>query len=285
MKTVVIVGVGLIGGSFALALRKAGFGGRIIGVSSPKTVEAARKRGAIDEAASLEKAVPWADLVYLAQPISRIVSTIEDIQPLLREDALVTDAGSTKAEIVAQAGRFIRKAQFLGGHPMAGKEKRGVEEADPDLFAGRTYVLTPEGPRDLETPAAADFVEWIRRIGGVPVVLDPAEHDRVVSLTSHLPQLASTALGATLARRLDIEKYGRIAGPGLMDTTRLAMSSHEIWRDILATNSGEVERALDAYISELRDLRAFLVDHRMEQEFDVAAEFASRIRRKGEEDA
>jgi prephenate dehydrogenase len=285
MKTVVIVGVGLIGGSFALALRKAGFGGRIIGVSSPKTVEAARKRGAIDEAASLEKAVPWADLVYLAQPISRIVSTIEDIEPLLREGALVTDAGSTKAEIVAQAGRFIRKAQFLGGHPMAGKEKRGVEEADPDLFAGRTYVLTPEGPRDLETPAAADFVEWIRRIGGVPVVLDPAEHDRVVSLTSHLPQLASTALGATLARRLDIEKYGKIAGPGLMDTTRLAMSSHEIWRDILATNSGEVERALDAYISELRDLRAFLVDHRMEQEFDVAADFASRIRRKGEEEA
>jgi prephenate dehydrogenase len=285
MKTVVIVGVGLIGGSFALALRKAGFGGRIIGVSSPRTLEAAHKRGAIDEAASLEKAVPWADLVYLAQPISRILGTIEDIEPLLREGALVTDAGSTKAEIVAQAGRFIRKAQFLGGHPMAGKEKRGVEEADPDLFAGRTYVLTPEGPLDLETPAAADFVEWIRRIGGVPVVLDPAEHDRVVSLTSHLPQLASTALGATLARRLDIEKYAKIAGPGLLDTTRLAMSSHEIWRDILATNSGEVELALDAYISELRDLRAFLVDHRMEQEFEVAADFASRIRRKGEENA
>jgi prephenate dehydrogenase len=285
MKTVVIVGVGLIGGSFALALRKAGFGGRIIGVSSPRTVEAARKRGAIDEAASLDEAVPCADLVYLAQPISRIVSTIEDLGPLLREGALVTDAGRTKAEIVAQAGRFIRNSQFLGGHPMAGKEKRGVEEADPDLFAGRTYVLTPEGPLDLETPAAADFVEWIRRIGGVPVVLDPTEHDRVVSLTSHLPQLASTALGATLARRLDIEKYGRIAGPGLMDTTRLAMSSHEIWRDILATNSGEVELALDAYISELRDLRAFLVDRRMEQEFEVAADFASKIRRKEEENA
>ena len=132
-----------------MALRKAGFGGRIIGVSSPRTIEAARKRGAIDEQASLGYAVPWADLVYLAQPISRIMSTIEDIGPHLREGALVTDAGSTKAEIVAQAGRFIRKAQFLGGPPMAGKEKRGVEEADPDLFAGRTYVLTPEGPRDL----------------------------------------------------------------------------------------------------------------------------------------
>ena len=283
MKTVVIVGVGLIGGSFALALRKAGFKGRIIGVSSAKTIKAARERGAIDEAATLEQAVPWADLVYLSQPIRRILTTIEEIQPFVREGALVTDAGSTKAEIVEHASRHIGTGQFLGGHPMAGKERRGVEEAEPDLFAGRTYVLTPEGPKDLETPAAAEFVEWIRRIGGVPVILDPAEHDRVVSLTSHLPQLASTALGATLARRLDFDKYRKVAGPGLMDTTRLAMSSHEIWRDILATNSEQIELALDAYISELRDLRAFLADARMGVEFEVAADFASRIRRKEEE--
>jgi prephenate dehydrogenase len=285
MKTVVIVGVGLIGGSFALALRKAGFSGRIIGVSSPRTVEAARKLGVIDEAASLEQAAPWADLVYLAQPISRILDTIEELGPLVRENTLVTDAGSTKAEIVERARRYLHTGQFLGGHPMAGKEKRGVEESDPDLFAGRTYVLTPDGPRDLETPAAVEFLEWIRRIGGVPVVLDPAEHDHVVSLTSHLPQLASTALAATLARRLEFEKYRRVAGPGLLDTTRLAMSSHEIWHDILTTNAEEVGRALDAYISELRDLRAFLVDARMGQEFDLASDFASRIRRKEEEDA
>ena len=282
MKTVVIVGVGLIGGSFALALRKAGFRGRIIGVSSPKTVEAARKRGVIDEAGSLESAVPWADLVYLSQPISGILTTIEDLDPLLQEGALVTDAGSTKTEIVGRASRHIRRGQFLGGHPMAGKEKRGVEEAEPELFAGRTYVLTPEGPAGMETPEAQQFVEWIRRIGGVPVVLDAAEHDRIVSFTSHLPQLASTALAATVARRVDLAKNGRIAGPGLEDTTRLAMSSFDIWQDILATNADHVESALDAYISELRDLRAKITDARMRSEFELASDFARRLRRRGD---
>jgi prephenate dehydrogenase len=285
METVAIVGVGLIGGSFALALRKAGFQGRIMGVSSPKTIEAARARGVIDEAASLEQAVSWADLVYLAQPISRILATIEELDPLLRDGALVTDAGSTKAEIVDRAGRFIQKGQFLGGHPMAGKERRGVQEADPDLFAGRTYVLTPEGPADLETPAAREFLAWIRRIGGVPVILGPAEHDRVVSLTSHLPQLASTALATTLARRLDIRRYLQVAGPGLMDTTRLAMSSYDIWRDILATNTAGIEQALDAYISELRDLRMRIGGDRLRQEFETASGFAARLRQEGEESA
>ncbi len=285
METVVIVGVGLIGGSFALALRKAGFQGRIIGVSSPRTVEAALARRVIDEAQSLEEAVPRADLVYLAQPIRRILTTLEELDPLLREGALVTDAGSTKSLIVEIATNSIHQGQFLGGHPMAGKETRGVEEAEPDLFAGRTYVLTPQGPEDMETPAAREFLEWIRRIGGVPLFLDPAEHDSVVSWTSHLPQLASTALAATLARRLDVERYTKAAGPGLRDMTRLARSSYDIWQDILDTNGGEIERALDAYISELRDLRARVAGQETRKEFAIGADFADRLRRKGEENA
>ena len=168
---------------------------------------------------------------------------------------------------------------------MAGKETRGVEEAEADLFAGRTYVLTPEGPQDLETPAAASSSTGSGASAACRWSSTPPSTIAWCRCTSHLPQLASTALAATLARRLDIEKYASIAGPGLMDMTRLAMSSYDIWRDILATNSGEMEHALDAYISELRDLRAFLVDRRMEQEFEVAADFASRIRRKEEENA
>ena len=285
MKTVAIVGVGLIGGSFALALRKAGFKGRIIGVSSPKTVEAALDAKVIDEGMRLERAVFEADLVYLSQPISRILTTLEAIDPYLREGALVTDAGSTKAEITGVAERCISRAQFLGGHPMAGKETRGVEESDPDLFAGRTYVLTPQGPEDMDTPAAQEFLEWIRRIGGVPVILNPEEHDQVVSWTSHLPQLASTALASALARRLGIEGSRRVAGPGLQDMTRLAQSSYEIWRDILTTNGPQIERALDAYISELRDLRARLSDPEMSKEFEIGADFAARLRRKEGEDA
>jgi prephenate dehydrogenase len=284
METVAIVGVGLIGGSFALALRKTGFQGRILGVSSPGTVKAALARKVIDEAAALEEAVPQADLVYLAQPIRRILTTLEELNPLLREGALVTDAGSTKAEIVRAAQRSVRRAQFLGGHPMAGKETRGVEEAEPDLFAGRTYVLTPEGPEDMQTPAAREFLEWIRRIGGVPVFLGPEEHDQIVSWTSHLPQLASTALAATLARRLGTEACGRVAGPGLRDMTRLAHSSYDIWRDILATNGPLIERALDAYISELRELRARLRGPDMGKQFETGADFAARLRHARQEE-
>lgn len=282
MKTVAIVGVGLIGGSFALALRKAGFAGRILGVSSPAATAAALERGVIDETASLERAAAEADLLYLAQPIRRILETLTQLDAWLRPEALVTDAGSTKAQIVETARRHIRKAQFLGGHPMAGKEKRGVEIADANLFAGRTYVLTPDGPRDLETPAAQQFIDWIRRIGGVPVVLEPAEHDKVVSLTSHLPQLASTALAATLARRLSAERHRAIAGPGLRDMTRLAMSSHEIWRDILETNREPVEAALDAYIEELRQIRTSLTSEHTAGEFELAGDFAQKIRHGGD---
>ncbi len=281
--TVVIVGVGLIGGSFALALRKAGFQGRLVGVSSPRAVEAALARGAIDEARTLEEALPAADLVYLAQPIDRILQTIERIDPLVRETALVTDAGSTKARIAEAGASHIRRAQFLGGHPMAGKETRGVEEAEAGLFAGCTYVLTPAGPEDMETPAAAEFLEWIRRIGGVPVFMEPAEHDRVVSWTSHLPQLASTALAGAVAGGIDIASYGQVAGPGIRDMTRLALSSFDIWRDILDTNRPEIERALDAYIAELLKVRSKVAAAGLATEFEAGSQFAARLRRTREE--
>lgn len=283
IQTIAVVGVGLIGGSFALALRKAGFKGRILGVSSPRAVAAALEGNVIDESAPLEEVLPRADLVYLAQPIDRILKTVERIDPLLREGALVTDAGSTKSRIAEAGRRCIRRGQFLGGHPMAGKESRGVEEAEADLFAGRTYVLTPDGPQALETPAAAEFVDWIRRIGGVPLILDPVEHDRVVSWTSHLPQLASTALAGAVARGLEIGGYSRVAGPGLRDMTRLALSSFDIWRDILDTNRPEIERALDAYITELQALRTRMAGTGLEQEFKTGAEFATTLRRIQEE--
>src|ERR1700730_14951178 len=145
METVAIFGVGLIGGSFALALKKAGFKGAIVGVSSPATIEAPRACGAIDEALPSEEAARQADLIYLAQPISRILETLPRLNPWVRPDALVTDAGSTKGAIVALASKMLTGAPFLGGHPLGGKEQRGVEHADPDLFRSRHYVLTPAG--------------------------------------------------------------------------------------------------------------------------------------------
>ncbi|MGA2736792.1 MAG: prephenate dehydrogenase [Bryobacteraceae bacterium] len=279
MDTVAIVGVGLIGGSFGLALKKSGFHGAILGVSSEAAVRAGLERGAIDRGATLEQAARSADLLYLAQPIGRILDTLHHLDPLVRPEALVTDAGSTKHAIVTAARKLIRRCQFLGGHPLAGKEKRGAAEGDADLFRGRTYVLTPASPEELQTPAARVFVEWLGRIGARTVVLGAAEHDRLVSYTSHLPQLASTALAATLAQNLTEPEDLQVAGPGLIDSTRLALSAYDLWRDILATNTESIEQALTAYINELEQLRENLRTRGAREEFARAAELAGRLRR------
>lgn len=278
METVAIAGVGLIGGSFGLALKAGGFRGAILGVSSEATIRAALERGAIDRGATLEQAARQADLIYLAQPIGRILDTLHHLDPLARPEALITDAGSTKHAIVTEARRLVRRCQFLGGHPLAGKEKRGVMEAEAGLFAGRTYVLTPGSPEELETPAARAFVAWVERIGARPVILGAAEHDRLVSFTSHLPQLASTALAATVAANLTAPEDLRVAGPGLIDSTRLALSAYELWRDILATNTESIEQALTAYINELEQLRENLRTRGAQEEFVRAAELARRLR-------
>lgn len=280
METVAIVGVGLIGGSFGLALKQAGFAGKIVGVSAAGTLERALERGAIDEGQPLEQALRRAELVYLSQPIGRILETLASLEPWLRPGSLVTDAGSTKGQIVEQGRRCIRRSQFLGGHPLAGKEKRGVQEADADLFQGRTYVLTPGGPSELETAPAREFMHWVKAIGAVPLSLSPEEHDRIVALTSHLPQLLATALASTLAGRLGPAEHLQVAGPGLRDTIRLAGSPYEIWGDILRTNAGEIEAALAAYIGKLEDLRSHLCSERMGQEFHQANEFANRLKQQ-----
>jgi prephenate dehydrogenase len=279
IETVAIVGTGLIGASFGLALREAGFEGRILGVSSPAAVKDAIERGAVDEALPLVQAVARADVVFLSQTIGKILETLRVIGPCLRPDALVTDAGSTKVRIVEQARRSIRGAQFLGGHPMAGKEKRGAAEAEAELFRGRTWVLTPSAPDELVTPAAREYVSWIRKTGAVPVVLAPEDHDRVVALTSHLPQLLSTALAAVLSTRLSTPEHLRTAGPGLTDMTRLASSSYDLWGDILATNAGPIDAALAACIAELERLRTGLATPETRRVFDAAAALAARLRR------
>src|SRR6202030_4018719 len=183
MKTVAIFGVGLIGGSFALALRRAGFSGRILGVSSPATLQRALNLRVIDEGAPAREAAQDADLIYLSQPILRIVEILPDLNQWVHPQALITDAGSTKSTIVARAASAISRCQFLGGHPMAGREQRGVEAAEASLFDGRPYVLTPRSPTELDTPVAHEFQDWISKIGAFPVILGPEEHDRIVAYT------------------------------------------------------------------------------------------------------
>jgi prephenate dehydrogenase len=281
MNTVAIVGTGLIGASFGLALREAGFGGSIVGVSSPRSIAEAQARGGIDRGAPLAEALAAADLVFLSHAIGRIIDTIRHIDPLLRPGALVTDAGSTKCEIVDAARQHISRGQFLGGHPMAGKETRGAAGAEAGLFRGRIWVLTPDDPAELETPMAREFRSWLDRFGARTVILDSDRHDRAVSLASHLPQLASTALAAVLEERASSSGAMEVAGPGLFDSTRLALSSYDIWRDILATNADYIDRALAAYIQKLEHIRENLRSRQIEDEFRRAAALAARLRKSG----
>lgn len=279
MKRIAVIGTGLIGASFGLAVRKSGFAGTITGVSSPSAIADAVAAGAIDRGAPLDEAVGSADLVFLSQTIGRIMDTIRHLDTLVQPGTLVTDAGSTKCEIVDVARQSISRCQFLGGHPMAGKERRGASAADAELFRNRTWVLTPDEPAELETPGASAFRDMLRLIGARVVVLDADEHDRVVALTSHLGQLASTALAATVEDHLGSPAHLRIAGPGLQDMTRLALGSYDLWRDILATNSGHIERALSDYIQKLEHMRENLRTRQLQEEFERGASLAGRLRR------
>ncbi len=278
MNKVAIVGTGLIGASFGLALRKAGFHGEIIGVSSERAIADAVTAGAIDRGATLAEAAGAADLIFLSQTIGRIVNTLRHLDPLVKAGALVTDAGSTKCEIVDAAMQHLTRCEFLGGHPMAGKERRGAAEASATLFEGQTWVLTPVESSALETSAAREFRGWLTRIGARVAVLACEAHDGIVALTSHLPQLASTALAATLDTRLR-EGQAEVAGSGLKDMTRLALSSYDLWRDILATNAERIDTALAAYIQELEHIRENLRTRELQEEFTRAAEFAKQVRR------
>lgn len=274
MNTVAIAGVGLIGGSFGLALRKAGFEGEIVGVSSQRSIEAGKRTGAISRSATLEEAAESADLIYLAQPVDRILRTLEILGPIAHRRCLITDVGSTKAAIVEKASTCVRVATFAGGHPIAGKERRGAEAADADLFRDRPYVLTPT---TAETPAVRTFREWLSRIGAKVIDLGAPEHDAIVALTSHLPQLISSALAHMLAERKS--KYVKeVFGPGLLDMTRLALSSPEVWQSIVATNKAEILRAMDAFVDSLSQARNAVASDDLRDFFVSAGTFAHALR-------
>jgi len=272
MKTVAIYGLGLIGGSFGLALRKAGFPGEILGLCAPPFVEKALAMGAITrQCDSLAVAAQEADVIFLSHRIDAIIHALGILGPIARAGCLITDSGSTKTAIVNKATECVNLAEFIGGHPLAGREKRGVEAADPDLFRGKPYVLT--GFSSL----SKEFENWLERIGANVVHMTAEEHDRVVAYTSHLPQILSTALSLTLARQ-DNKALSQVFGPGLTDMTRLALSSSELWQDILRTNKDSVQTAIDSFIETLGEVRSAIENDGVEPTFTEAGEFARKLR-------
>ena len=279
IRQITIIGVGLIGGSFALALKKHGYQGTIIGSDRDPVLERALARGVVDRAVSrAEEAISGSDLVLLAPPVGAIVDLIERLGPLLPPGALLSDTGSTKVEIMARAksvfGNQITQ-RFLGGHPMAGKENSGVEFADATLFENAVWFLVSEGDQAGPlTGRAQEFCELVKMVGARPVRMASERHDRLCAWISHLPQMIATALAGTLEEEFgdDPELQG-IGGRALREMTRISSSPYSMWRDIAHTNTENIQEALLQLEQRLAYIRENLKTPGLRGEFERANRF------------
>jgi prephenate dehydrogenase len=254
IERLAIIGVGLIGGSFALALKQAGAVREVLGVGrTPTSLNTALERGLIDRVADWKDA-GQADCILLALPVAETEAALKQLAPHLKPDAIVTDAGSTKVNVVeaARVALGARFADFVPGHPIAGSEQSGPVAARADLYQGKKVVLTP---LPETRPTALETVKALWHATGAQVeTLDVALHDRVFAAVSHLPHLAAFALVDELAQRADGDTYFHFAASGFRDFTRIAGSSPEMWRDIALANREAVLAELDAYIAALQTL-------------------------------
>jgi prephenate dehydrogenase len=285
-----IVGLGLIGGSIALASRQLWPKALVIGVDNKDVLETAMRLHAIDVAADDLIVLAEADVVILAAPVRTNVALLEELDENVRQPAVITDTGSTKREIVEGAGSLPARFTFIGGHPLAGAAQGGLEHARPDLFVGRPWLLTPAArgssdsgrkvqPSDAGGDALARVTEFVVALGAVPRITGVEEHDRLLAFLSHLPQLTASALMQVVGDAVGLEGLA-LAGRGLADTTRLASSPADIWRDITATNADEIGAALDALIARLQDLRRDLREgDTLADVFTDAARWRATIRK------
>jgi prephenate dehydrogenase len=275
ISQITIIGTGLIGGSLGLALRKNGFRGKIVGCDRPKVLARAKRMGAIHRGVTDPiDACRGSQVVVLATPVGGIIEHIEKLATHLSPNTLLTDVGSTKAAIVTRAQEVFGDSaaqRFLPGHPMAGKENSGVESADLDLFRGAVWFVTPLPGQKIKAGMVAEYLRWIKKIGAKVSVLDPVEHDELCAWISHVPQMISTALAATL-----VEEYGEDAplmesgGRALREMTRTAASPYSMWRDIAITNKNSIGDALLKLEQRLAHIRENLDTRELEVEFERA---------------
>jgi prephenate dehydrogenase len=237
-----LIGCGLMGGSFALALKRAGLVKRVVGYSkSPSTTERARQMGVIDvEAPSALLAVSGADIVLLAVPVAATEATLKAIRHLVTKDTLIMDVGSTKRDVIDAARRVLRDniGSFVPCHPVTGKELSGVDHADPDLYTGRQIILTPiDRTSPIHMKSAVDVWEGL---GCKVLSMSPDDHDAAFAAVSHLPHLIAFALINGIASQDHGNNFLSLAGPGFRDFTRIAASEPKMWRDILLANRQEL---------------------------------------------
>jgi prephenate dehydrogenase len=266
-RNVAVVGVGLIGGSLGLAFRKLFSKVHILGVGRNKErLEVAMRLGAIDDyRAGCDCALNDRDLVILATPVEHILDTLPALGKHLAPGAVVTDVGSTKRSICRKAWESLPEyVEFIGGHPVAGREVLGVENSDAKLFANASYIFCPRPGIKSENVELLHSLALA--IGARPSILTPDEHDRAMSYVSHLPQLLSTALAG-----ISISEHVAICGSGFRDMVRLAGSPYSIWESIFATNRDNIDKALEVFIEHLQMMRSALNDTDLADEFSRAA--------------
>jgi prephenate dehydrogenase len=272
-KNIAIIGVGLIGGSFGLAARRKFPEMRIAGVSSQAAITTALEMGAITEGFGYEElgdAVRNADMVVLCTPIHRILGILTLLGPHLREGALVTDVGSTKRVITSHAMNVLPGGvYFIGGHPMAGSEKRGIGAADPFLFQNAIYVLCPTD--NVPGEVIDHFSALVESLGAHVAVMDADTHDQIAATVSHLPQMIAVAL-VKMVGGLEGENspYLRLAAGGFRDMTRIASSPFAMWEDICSTNDDAIREAIDRFMGQLRTVRDRIGFPALGEDFEIA---------------
>jgi prephenate dehydrogenase len=279
---VCVVGTGLIGGSFASAVRPVLPGARILGWDKPEVLQRAVAMHIIDEPEpDLGKAVAEADLVYVALPVGMTITRLNEIARQVSPTALVTDAASTKRAVCAEATRcFKNGACFLGGHPMAGNEGSGLAAAHSDIFRGTRYALIRDAHGDFTSDGrVASFVGVLEAMGASLLWMDAETHDRAAAIISHIPQLVAIALAGVVHESTDSSGLPlSLAARGLRDALRVAGSPYSLWRDIVLTNTDNIEAALDRMMQAVEHLRSNLRQPELEHEFARANEVYALLR-------
>lgn len=279
---VAILGVGLMGGSLGLAIRNSG-DTVVVGFDDPQTMGRAMQMGAIDQGAqSAQHAVAGADIVFLAAPISANLSLLAEIADSVGEMAIVTDLGSVKGVLEARALEVLPElVAYIGGHPMTGSEKVGVEHADRYLFENATYVLCPPMPARHHPARFEPLIQLLRGVGARILMMPSEQHDRIAATISHLPQLLAVALASFAAAENESdERIQKLAAGGFRDMTRIASSPFDLWGEILLANHGPVLDALGAFSARLQRIRNRLAEEGMDDlrtEFDLARAFRESV--------
>jgi prephenate dehydrogenase len=281
-QRITIVGIGLIGGSVALAVRQAWPGCRLVGVDRAAVVETAIRLGVVDEGGDDLKLADDSELILLAAPVRQNIQVLRDLASRTRGSAIVTDVGSTKRATLDAARHLPARLPFVGGHPLAGAATGGVETARADLFRDRPWILTPVA--DGHAVAHDRVSRFVSALGAIPRAMEPIAHDRLMAYLSHLPQLTVSALMHVVGTHAGKDGLS-LAGTGLRDTTRLASSPASTWRDVTATNVDAIGAAIDDLTAALQRLKADLtVGQQLQDVFASAASWKQTLEASGSAD-